>query len=92
MVDSHAVTDGGSQLITSGARPASQDLALTLVFTDGELPLDERKHETHIRATVFLDLLLERHVPRSHRNTINQCGNFLRTTTRHSDSLTKELL
>jgi predicted nucleic acid-binding protein len=30
----------GPQLITSGARPAAQDLALTPVFTDGELPLD----------------------------------------------------
>lgn len=27
-------------LITSYARPALQDLALTPVFTDGELPLD----------------------------------------------------
>src|SRR5713101_6155579 len=30
----------GPQLITSGARPAAQDLALTPVFTDGELPLE----------------------------------------------------
>ena len=30
----------GPQLMTSGAHPASRDLALTPVFTDGELPLD----------------------------------------------------
>ena len=30
----------GSQLITSEARPALQDPALTPAFTDGELPLD----------------------------------------------------
>ena len=29
----------GPKLITIGDRPASQDLALTPVFTDGELPL-----------------------------------------------------
>lgn len=31
---------GGVLLIRSEARPASQDLALTPVFTDGERPLD----------------------------------------------------
>lgn len=30
----------GPKLITIFDRPASQDLALTPVFTDGELPLD----------------------------------------------------
>ncbi len=32
----------GPELITSEARPAPQDLALTPALTDGELPLDQR--------------------------------------------------